>query len=59
LQKDGQKMKQMIAACVGAVASLLTGAAMAASVEISTHDIGGQVSGASGPEAGVWVIAET
>ena len=46
-------MKQMIAACFGVVASLLASAAMAASVEISTHDIGGQVSGANGPEAGV------
>jgi hypothetical protein len=31
----------------------------AAAVTIDADDIGGVVSGASGPEAGVWVIAET
>jgi hypothetical protein len=31
----------------------------AQSVSISRHDIGGVVSGPHGPEAGVWVIAET
>jgi len=31
----------------------------AATVSVSEHDLGGVVSGASGPEAGVWVIAET
>ena len=30
-----------------------------ASVEIDDDDIGGVVTSASGPEAGVWVIAET
>lgn len=30
-----------------------------AQVKISAADIGGTVSGANGPEAGVWVIAET
>src|SRR5438067_2514469 len=30
-----------------------------ASVEIDNDDIGGVVTGAHGPEAGVWVIAET
>jgi hypothetical protein len=30
-----------------------------AGVNIGTSDIGGAVSGRSGPEAGVWVIAET
>lgn len=34
-------------------------AAAAAPVKISSKDIGGVVSGAKGPEAGVWVIAET
>ena len=29
------------------------------SVHVNTNDIGGVVSGAKGPEAGVWVIAET
>ncbi len=29
------------------------------SIDVSTHDIGGVVNGPNGPEAGVWVIAET
>ena len=33
--------------------------AQAQSVKINKHDIGGVVSGPHGPEAGVWVIAET
>lgn len=52
-------MKFVIAGTLGAVASFLTSAAFAASVDISSHDIGGQVAGAKGPEAGVWVVAET
>ena len=44
-------------------AALLTAAAMtpafAQQVAIDNNDIGGVVTGASGPEAGVWVIAET
>ena len=35
------------------------GLAIAASVSISSKDIGGVVTGDKGPEAGVWVIAET
>src|SRR3982750_2428802 len=34
-------------------------AAISASVPIGATDIGGVVTSASGPEAGVWVIAET
>src|SRR5581483_11824147 len=34
-------------------------AAQAAGVAVDADDIGGVVTGASGPEAGVWVIAET
>ena len=34
-------------------------ASHAAAVEVSPHDIGGRVSGSKGPEAGVWVIAQT
>ena len=33
--------------------------AAAQQVQIDNNDIGGVVTGASGPEAGVWVIAET
>src|SRR2546423_653547 len=41
-------------------ALLARGAAQApAAVAIDPDDIGGVVTGASGPEAGVWVIAET
>src|SRR3954471_8212460 len=48
-----------------AVAFAFAGAASAqqqqraASVNVGEKDIGGVVSGAKGPEAGVWVIAET
>ena len=52
-------MRRVVMGFVGAVASLLTGAAMAANIEISARDIGGHVQGDKGPEAGVWVIAET
>ena len=44
-------------------AALITAAAMtpafAQQVAVDNNDIGGVVTGASGPEAGVWVIAET
>ncbi len=42
-----------------AAAALHAGPAGSAAVNISSHDIGGMVAGAHGPEAGVWVIAET
>jgi hypothetical protein len=45
-----------IAALLAACAALQSGDS---GVSIGSHDIGGVVSGASGPEAGVWVIAET
>ena len=45
------------------IAALVTAAAMtpafAQQVSIDANDIGGTVTGANGPEAGVWVIAET
>src|SRR2546423_13165590 len=51
------------AACLIAAASLTPSSAMAqgnnAAVTIGAADIGGVVTGANGPEAGVWVIAET
>ena len=50
--------RRLIAGCFSA-ALLLHGAAFAAGIEISASDIGGQVLGDKGPEAGVWVIAET
>ena len=42
-----------------AVAVLAPAGAQQAAVEIDKDDIGGVVTGPSGPEAGIWVIAET
>src|SRR5260221_876104 len=42
-----------------AVAVLAPAGAQQAAVQIDNDDIGGVVTGANGPEAGVWVIAET
>src|SRR5258705_9185871 len=44
---------------VSAAALLCAAHAMAQQVRIDADDIGGVVTGAKGPEAGVWVIAET
>ena len=48
-----------IAALLAASAVRLSGQQNAAAVRIDSDDIGGVVTGAKGPEAGVWVIAET
>src|SRR6202789_4688482 len=53
------KLNRLIAASASAFALLLRSAALAAKIDISAHDIGGLVMGDKGPEAGVWVIAET
>ncbi len=53
------KLNRLIATSASALALMLGGAAMAAKIDISAHDIGGQVIGEKGPEAGVWIIAET
>src|SRR5690349_16810359 len=48
------------AAVVGFAAALaMAPAKLSAQVAIDTDDIGGVVTGPAGPEAGVWVIAET
>src|SRR6202007_3244818 len=52
-------LKQIAAVWLGVSSLLQPGAVWAAKVDISAHDIGGQVIGDKGPEAGVWVIAET
>src|SRR5580704_15596576 len=52
-------LKQIAAVWLGVSSLLHASAVWAASVDISAHDIGGQVIGDKGPEAGVWVIAET
>jgi hypothetical protein len=41
------------------LAAASAGAAAAQAVRVDADDIGGVVTGANGPEAGVWVIAET
>jgi hypothetical protein len=52
-------LRRIIAGCLGATVLLSASVALGAGVEIGAHDIGGQVSGPTGPEAGVWIIAET
>jgi hypothetical protein len=52
-------LNRILAGSLGLAALLRAAAALAANVDISSHDIGGQVTGDKGPEAGVWVIAET
>src|ERR1700740_2280359 len=52
-------LKQIAAVWLGVSSLLQPGAVWAAKVDISAHDIGGQVVGDKGPEAGVWIIAET
>jgi hypothetical protein len=56
-------MRTKTAACLAMLSvsfsALLAGAAMAQAVRVDADDIGGVVTGANGPEAGVWVIAET
>ena len=52
-------LKQIAAVWLGMSALLPASAVWAATVDVSTHDIGGQVIGNNGPEAGVWAIAET
>ncbi len=48
------------AACVAALLAFpATGMAQAPAIAIDNDDIGGVVRGPNGPEAGVWVIAET
>src|SRR6201996_7204139 len=53
------KLNRLIVTTAGALALAHGGSVIAASVDISAHDIGGQVVGEKGPEAGVWIIAET
>jgi hypothetical protein len=56
---NNMKLKQWILGSAGALALLHGSTLLAATIDISTHDIGGQVLGEKGPEAGVWIIAET
>jgi hypothetical protein len=59
--EGAMKVKQALYCGVAAAALALVApiAAMARTVAIKAAEIGGVVTGASGPEAGVWVIAET
>jgi len=52
------KLKMILLGCCAAV-PLQIAMASAAEIDMSAHDIGGQVTGTNGPEAGIWVIAET
>jgi hypothetical protein len=53
-------LKRIIAGSLGATFLLSSSlVAFGADVAIGSHDIGGQVRGGAGPEAGVWIIAET
>jgi hypothetical protein len=52
-------VKRSTLALLATAASLYAGIAHGASIDISANDIGGTVVGDKGPEAGVWVIAET
>ena len=53
------RLMQFAAGCLGALVLLHAGDSSAATIDLSAHDIGGQVTGDKGPEAGVWVIAKT
>jgi hypothetical protein len=44
---------------VALVSGVCVGALTAQAIPIDADDIGGVVTGPTGPEAGVWVIAET
>src|SRR5918995_3713223 len=52
-------MKRTLFASLFCVAAALPASAQQAAVAVDNDDIGGVVTGPGGPEAGVWVIAET
>ena len=54
-------IRQALFLCIAAVAVAVPApvGAQQAAVEIDKDDIGGVVTGPNGPEAGVWVVAET
>ena len=56
LRIGGRAITLLVAVCVALVSG---GRAAGQVVSIDGDDIGGAVRGASGPEAGVWVVAET
>src|SRR4051812_22793932 len=49
----------LAALLITALAGLLTAQQKSEGVRVGAADVGGLVSGPKGPEAGVWVIAET
>ena len=62
MKMSGQAWRRAIRSIVIAAlaaAPHVAAQAQQAPVSIGATDIGGVVTGASGPEAGVWVIAET
>ena len=54
-----QSTVRRILAGAASLAMAWTGGALAQGVDLDSDDIGGVVSSGNGPEAGVWVIAET
>src|SRR5262245_63441269 len=65
-REDKMSLRQILFSTVAAIgiaamaiAVPAPAGAQQAAVQIDKDDIGGVVTGASGPEAGVWVIAET
>jgi hypothetical protein len=53
------KQTLLLGVAVAAAAAYLTITPLNAQVTIDADDIGGVVTGPAGPEAGVWVVAET
>src|SRR5262249_4118103 len=65
-RKGKMSMRQVLCQTVGVIGIAATAVAVPApagaqqaAVQIDNDDVGGVVTGANGPEAGVWVIAET
>src|SRR4051812_32053896 len=49
----------LVASSIAAIGARQTPASAGAAIQIDPDDLGGVVTGPKGPEAGVWVIAET
>ena len=57
--RTSKSVLAVVAVAVALIASCTGGGLAPDAVAIDDDDIGGVVTGANGPEAGVWVIAET
>src|SRR5579872_5409125 len=58
-RQSSVRLRLAVGLASAALAAFLPAHAQQAAVAIDSDDIGGVVRGPSGPEAGVWVIAET